>query len=623
MPFWKYWFSHATGQKLELAGQYSKDLVKSSLDVIITVDENRDIVEFNPAAEKTFGYSKDEVIGKNVGLLYAYPEDEAKALESYKQNGLFLGEIYNRRKNGEVFLSYLSSTKLIDAGGNFLGHMGISRDITEQKKAEKALRESRESLKQAQEIARLGNWVWDFTKDELFWSDEIYRIFGFQPQEFAPDFESFFGYTHPDDREWVKNSLIKAKVERTPLDITNRIILPCGSCRIVRERAGIITDQTGEPIRMIGTVQDITEQKTAENMLRTAKENAEKATKLKDKFVTLVSHDLRGPIGAMLGYLKLIKDDTVEPVGEGAKLILEAAIESGMKMNELINELLTVSRLKTGAITPQNTFIDVQHLVASVVLEKAYQASEKGININIDISPNSRVYADKVLIQEVLANLIINSIKFCKKGDTIQVFIPENEPSTIVVEDTGSGIDLERQESIFRYEEKTSTLGTAGEAGTGLGLPLCKDILEAMGGKLDIESKPNKGSRFFIRLPYARPLVMMVDDERTERNLFKEYLKKIDIGFVEADNGRTAIELLDSIKPHLIITNANMPVMDGFKFLEFLKSEDSNKSIPVIMITSDTGIETRRKALDMGVDDFLTKNVDSSDFISHVKQFIG
>ncbi|MBI5637277.1 MAG: response regulator [Nitrospinae bacterium] len=382
-----------------------------------------------------------------------------------------------------------------------------------------------------------------------------------------------------------------------------------------------IKDKQGEITHFVSTGRDITERKRAEEELRNAKENAEEATRLKDKFVSLVSHDLRGPLATMIGFLKLMVDDADDPLSADAAKRISIVIDSAEKMNELIEELLSISRLKTGKIQPKLRFLDANHLALKITLAFGPTAEAKGITLENNIPEKHRLFADPTLFYQVLQNLVSNAVKFCRKGDRIRLFIPDGKPSTVAVGDTGVGLEPSRAARLFNYEEKTSTTGTAGEIGTGLGLPLSHDIMLAHGGNLRLESEPGKGATFYAALPDVRPTLLLVEDDIYSQKMIIKMLAPLNVTVITAANGKEALAAAYAQQPHVILSDLIMPVMDGYELIRELKAGESIKDIPVIVLTS-AGLEEREKVFMLGADDFVTKPTTDNELLPRVRRFI-
>ena len=375
----------------------------------------------------------------------------------------------------------------------------------------------------------------------------------------------------------------------------------------------------GRTVR-IAAVRDITERKKAEDELRIAKEQAEDATKLKDKFVSLVSHDLKNPIAGMAGFLKLLNDEVESVITDKGRKMMGLARKNLFKMTKMIDGLLNVSRLKTGQFKPEQKFIDAYRLSMKTVVDLGEMAREKGISLVNKIPKHSRMYADFALLYEVTQNLVTNSIKFCNKGDTITIFIPAGTKTTIAVTDTGVGIEKERLDKLFDYEEKTSTAGTGGETGTGLGLPLARDIVEAHNGKIRVESAPDKKTTFYVDLPFVKPKILLLGEEPKTGTKINAILSNLDMELLAVKNSSEGQALLKTVTPDLILLNLEKTERYGFEFLKYLKNSEEYNQIPVVAITSHGEYKNQERALELGANDFITDPTSPDELIPRVRR---
>ncbi len=355
-----------------------------------------------------------------------------------------------------------------------------------------------------------------------------------------------------------------------------------------------------------------------------AKELAEKKTSLRDKFVGLVSHDLMAPLASMISFLRLFRDhfDTLSCPDKRYRM-LDSAIRSGERMRAFILDLLNLTRLRTGKIIPKFNFFNVQSLWVDAFEEFLPLAENKKIQLTNHMPEKTRVYGDLALLREVVKNLIANSIKFCNAGDSITIFEKEGKFFSLAVSDTGIGIKPERMPDICKYEIQTTTPGTQGEKGSGLGLPMSKDIMLAHGGDLVIESEPGKGSVFYMLLPKVKPIVLIVDDDPHTSEFISLCIQNLNVDIIEAENGKKAMEVLKRTPIHLIVTDLLMPEIDGFELLRSVKKDVNLSNIPVIAVTSDGNIKTRDKAFKLGADDFVAKPITLEDLNPRVKRFVG
>lgn len=364
------------------------------------------------------------------------------------------------------------------------------------------------------------------------------------------------------------------------------------------------------------------ERQKVESELVAARRRAEEATRLKDKFVSLMALDLQIPLNSVNTLLKIAAMDTEEPLPVRHALILERVRETMEGMSSMMEELLSISRLQAGTISPQPRFIDAAFAAMSVMDRLAHAAAKKGIILSNDVPPRLRLYADLNLFSEVLFNVVSNAIKFSRSGGTVHIFAPRGEPGVIAVRDEGVGMDPAALGKLFKHEEKFSTDGTDGEKGTGLGMPLAHDIMRAHHGAIRAESAQGAGSVFYLSLPVVKPEILIVDDDRLTRIMLTQQMEELDIHFREANDGEEALALLEDNLPHLIFIDIMMPVMDGFELLERLRKNPKTQLIPTIVITSNSDSVMREKAFRLGADDFIAKPFAMEELIPRVRRFI-
>ncbi len=560
-------------------------------------------------------YGKTDIEnGWSAELVKGNPE---KGIRGFEQDDLAVltGKVIHSDSDlgnikGEI--RYFDSLKvpLRDDSGNIIGLIGISRDITDRKRAEA---ERDRLFKLPLDMACIAGTDGYFKKVNPAFT----KILGFSEKEFLET--PYNEFIHPDDRQPTQAEVEKQLKGGLTLDFENRYRCKDGSYKWLAWKAVAVLDEG----ILVATARDMTENKKAKDALIEAKNRAEEATELKDKFVSLVAHDLKSPLTSLIGFLKLVEGENVEPLNEGAKLVLKSAIESGRQMALFIDEVLNISRLRTGQLKLDMQFFDAKYLGEKMVADYSYLAGQKGIGIKNTIPENSRIYGDRILLSEAIQNLITNAVKFCRAGDNITISLAEDDKTAICVADTGPGIEQKLLENLFQYEKKTSTPGTQGELGSGLGLPLAKDIMKLHGGELMVESGIGKGSRFCLKLPYVRPRILIVDDDPQFRFLQIINLRRLEADISEAGDGEEALAALAKELPHLIITDIKMPKMDGLELLKRLKGTAEMKDIPVMVVSGEYGMEIRDTVFKLGGEDFSTKTIDMDDFIPRIRRFIG
>lgn len=244
----------------------------------------------------------------------------------------------------------------------------------------------------------------------------------------------------------------------------------------------------------------ITRHKTLEE-LRLAKLVAEEATLLKDKFVSLVSHDLRSPLSGLGALLEVALPAVKEKDMPETEDILVTAIKGINEMLQLTQDLLKVERFQVAGLRPKIEPVKLHGVIHDQINRLSDLAKTKGIQLENQVPETTLVFADRSLLGEVVQNLLANALKFTYHSGKVRFHLPPDQPYTLAVEDNGMGIPEIMWDGLFRYEVKSSRIGTEGEAGTGFGLPLCFEIVQAHGGKLWFRSQEGQGSTFYLQLP--------------------------------------------------------------------------------------------------------------------------
>ncbi|MBI5179248.1 MAG: response regulator [Nitrospinae bacterium] len=353
-------------------------------------------------------------------------------------------------------------------------------------------------------------------------------------------------------------------------------------------------------------------------------EEVRQATRLKDKFVSLVSHDLRGPIAGLKSgaeYIKEILDN--DPASPHARSLTVSISESAGSLLTLLDQLLDISRLQSGKITPIKRIVHPRQIADEKIMLFAQAAEKKVLTIRNDLPPAMCLIADPALYGQVISNLMGNAVKFCNAGGQVRLFAPDGSINTVAIEDTGVGIKPEVLPDLFKPEVKTTTFGTAGEIGTGLGLPYSLEIMRAHGGDIRVESSLGAGSTFYVSLPAAAVTFLIVDDQEAHRRMMMQIIRSsFPAEFLEAEDGYEALSVLREMTPDLIITDLNMPGMDGIAFLEKMRELPGLSSVPIVVATSLDGMpgnEARESARDLGAAAFVRKPVVAQEFTGTIR----
>ncbi|VAX25571.1 hypothetical protein MNBD_NITROSPINAE04-2203 [hydrothermal vent metagenome] len=591
-------------EKLRKAGEIPSQLVNLSFDSFF-VHVNNEIKFINETGVKLFGASvSEQIVGKDL-IEFLHPDFRKSVINKQKklyeggEKGSSLGETRLLRVDGEPVD--------VEAAGVICDYQGekavlvVLRDISKRKRAE----------------------------------DKVKLMALFGELNPAPvlrcGLDGVVQIANPASREIFKTGIVGEPLTSVLPGIDEKEIIECIRNSAIVSFSTFIGQRafqfTIKGSKEAGVAQiygsDITNRKLMEDELRHAKEQAEEATKLKDQFVSLVAHDLRSPFSSIIGLLRMLDSGAGHSLSDSQKNIVERVLKSGENLITMIDQLLDISRLKTGKITLDSRFLDGQAIASMVIDEVKSLAEKKSIKIINDVPDKIRLYADFDLFSEVLRNLLSNAIKFCGEGDIVTLFTPSQSKATISVKDTGVGVSEPILSDIFKHEIKTSTRGTLGETGTGLGLPFSHDIIKAHCGSLTVESVEGGGAVFHASVPEVCPRVLIASDELNDRLLMKQYLGGLNVDIVEAQSGEEAVACLEKDLPHLIISEMVMPGMGGLKLLEQVKTNLRTKSIPVIMVASGSDIQNREKAFQLKADDFMVKPLQREDFIPRVRRFVG
>ncbi|MBI5816478.1 MAG: PAS domain S-box protein [Nitrospinae bacterium] len=607
-------------EAVRVAEERYRSIFAQSADAIWLVDaQTGAIVEFNTKAHESLGYTREE-FGKlaisDIEMLET-ADEVAAHIRKVIEEGSGVFETKHRARNGETRDILISVNAITIDGGKYM--QSIQRDITDRKRAEEKLAAAGKELESIIEAQPDILYVIN-TKGELIkWNSALEKLCGLAPEMMMKRPAAEFVFE--EDRPTVYNG-IREVFEKGYSSIEVRFIRSDGTLVPHLCNGAVWKNHAGEMVGFIGVGKDMTEKNAVTAELTKAKEQAEAATKLKDQFVSLVAHDLKSPFAAMLGLIEHVANQDPSHLDDDDKIIMNAVLESGGRMTRMIDELLQISRLQTGKITPRPRFFRGRAAAAAVIESYARNASQKGIEIINEVPAEVTLYADQLLFNEVLLNLLSNAIKFCSKGDKVTIFTPPWLKSAIAVQDSGKGINVGIIHDIFRHEAQTSTPGTAGELGTGLGLPYSRDIMKAHGGELTVETAPGKGSLFIAALPFVKPLALVVDDEPASLMVVRSHLERIGIEVAQALGGEQALSNIKERRPHIIITDIMMPGMDGFELLDRVKHDSQTSGIPVIMMTTAEE-EMREKAFAHGADDFVGKPIEAGDLIPRVRRFVG
>ena len=495
-------------------------------------------------------------------------------------------------------------------------------------------------LNEAQSIGHIGNWNWDVSSGDLSWSDEIFRIFGYQPGEIQPTYERFMSMIHPDDVARIKKSEQEAFSKGKRHSIDHRIILLNGEERWVHEEAIACLNSQGETVSLSGTVQDITDRKIIENNLIDAKNEAERSNEAKSVFLSHMSHELRTPLNAILGFAQILELDSKSDQQSG--FINEITV-AGNHLLGLITELLDLGRIEAGRIMIVMESIHLDDVIHEAVKMTRSMMEQNDLSFNLLCESGYQVIADNIRLRQVLVNLLSNAAKYNRKGGSISLSCKQDKDVIkIIITDTGIGIAEQNLPKLFTPFERAGA-EFSGVDGTGIGLALSKQLVELMNGRIGVESRQEEGSTFWVELPVAKQMkihpnkpgnvmlkisdnlhILYIEDNVANVRVVETLLGQFNqLKVISACNGNYGIELARELLPDIILLDIKLPDINGYQVLSMLRNMKITKNIPVIALSADALPLDIERGLEAGFDGYLTKPVELNRLIEVLNKFAG
>jgi two-component system, sensor histidine kinase and response regulator len=485
-----------------------------------------------------------------------------------------------------------------------------------------------------------GCWEWDVTSGEIWVSDHWRQLLGLeQDNDEAYSIQQWRRLCHPDDvaKGWAHiKACLRGHTQTRTLEA--RVRHKKGHWVWVAINSRIVEQHTdGRPAVIAGTQVDITQRKAHERALEEKSLQAEAANIAKSQFLATMSHELRTPMNGVLGMLDVVLKT---PLTAQQHEYIDVARSSAQSLLRVLNDVLDFSKLEAGAVAIENVPYSPFKTIDDVTALLRPKAEEKGLQLKIEKSPDipGMLDGDGVRLRQVLINLVGNAIKFTDRGYVeVSAGLGKTRSSDqlmITVRDTGIGISEEAGPKLFKHFAQADSSMSRRFGGTGLGLVICKQIVELMGGEIGVRSEAGKGSTFWFTVPaqvaagsdapgallsdeeaaieaapVARSMhILAADDHPVNQQVLKLFLASLGHEVVMVENGQLAVEAMDGCSFDAIIMDIEMPVMDGIAATKAIRARaGADRNIPIIAVTAHALSGDREKYLDAGMNDYVSK----------------
>ena len=645
-------------------------IVESSDDAIISKDLDGTIRSFNAAAERMFGYSAEEIVGRSILTLIPrelHAEEYEILARLARGQRVDHYETVRIGKDGRPIDVSLTVSPLRNAQGEVIGASKIARDVTERKRLQAVLFEQQEWFRVT--LNSIGDAVIASDRDGrvTFLNHQAERLTGWGAEEaVGKPLDEVFQIVNEETRHPVENpsEIVLRNGHIVGLANHTCLISRDGHEWPIADSAAPIVDRKGGIIGVVLVFREITEQKNhaererksaaeRERLLldeRAARSEAERANRVKDDFVAMVSHELRTPLNAILGWTELLRSKSDDPgvLNHG----LEVIARNTRLQAQLISDLLDVSRIVSGKLRLEAEHVDVAEILRNTIEGFEPLAADKEIALiaEIDGAPVASV-GDPHRLSQIFWNLVSNAVKFTPKGGRITIGLRHTgDQVEITVTDTGVGIRPELLPDVFERFRQGPGMTTRRHGGLGLGLSITKHLVELHGGSVRAWSAgPDQGATFTVDLPIVigadvatgvapssrepqtpaetislrKVKVLVVEDDRDTRDLVRRFLEAHRAEVVVAASAPEALDVILAQRPHVLVSDIGLPDVDGYDLVRRVRAlDDPIANLPAVALTAFARPVDRTRALRAGFNAHVAKPVDPSELVITVDNLV-
>jgi two-component system sensor histidine kinase/response regulator len=608
-------------------------LFDRSPDAVVLIDPHANvswpIIDCNEAACRMNGYTREELIGQSIDILNTSTgteEERASYLKQLREAGNLKIETYHRRKDGTVFPVDVS-TSIIQAGEREL-IIGIDRDITERRQMTLELNREKQYFESLIVNSPVATVVLDNSENIISSNPAFEQLYGFESNEIlGANLDTL-----------ITNEQTRQEAAQYTQDVMSKAVHAIGR-RQRKDGSSVDVELFGVPVMIDGKktgafamYHDISD------IVRSRRE-AEEANRAKSEFLANMSHEIRTPMNGVMGMLELALDTQLTAEQND---YLQTSLHSAEALLSLLNDILDFSKIEAGRLDLESINFSLRNAIEDVAYTLAKRAQDKGLEMACLVDPDltSSLRGDPGRLRQVLVNLVGNAIKFTHQGEIVIRAEPLEQEEKYVtihfsVQDTGIGIPYERQGAVFERFTQADGSTTRTYGGTGLGLTISKQLVEMMGGKIGLESKPGIGTTFWFDIKFEKmprekrgdtaPLtlgpvnltqarILVVDDNQTNRMVLTKNVESLGSRVDSVSSGAKALETLRNAHRsgdpyHIVLLDMQMPGMDGEQTARAIKSDPSVKDVKILVLTSmgQRGDAIRLEAL--GCSGYLLKPV--------------